>query len=103
MGKNRQSKRPSLRKLSAKDRLDNARRWLRQGAPTNLLEAYVKRYRVSHYDAYVELHTLGHREQLAIESYEKDGVEWEYKVELLSGNMLVVPKGTPEWELPQYW
>ena len=103
MTKNRQRKRPSFRKLSAKDRLENARRWLRKGAPRNLLEAYVKRYGVSHYDAHVELHSLGYREQLAIESYERDGIEWEYKVEPLSGNMLVVPKGTPEWELPQYW
>ena len=103
MSKNRQRKRQSLRKRSAKDRLENARRWLRQGAPRNLLEAYVKRYGVSHYDAHAELHALGCREQLAIESCEKDGIEWEYKVEPLSEDMLVVPKGTPEWELPKYW
>ena len=101
MANKRQRKRQSRRKLSAKGHLKNARRWLRQGAPRNLLEAYVKRYPVSRHDAHVELHALGCREQLAIESCEKDGIEWEYKVEPFSGNMLVVPKGTPESELPQ--
>ena len=102
MANKRQRKRQSRRKLSAEARLENARRWLRQGAPRNLLEAYVKRYGVSHYDAHAELHALGCREQLASASYEKDRIEWEYKVEPLLANTLVVPKGNPEWELPQY-
>ena len=31
--------------------------------------------------------------------YEKEGVEWEYKVEPLSGDMVVVPKKTEDHEI----
>lgn len=52
---------------------------------------------------HIEILELGYGEILTIYAYEQDGIEWEYKVEPLSRDMLVVPKGTPEWELPQYW
>jgi len=104
MSRNRQRKRPSLRKLSRDERKRNAKRWMsQQRLPKDLLSAYVKRYDIPRTEAHIELLELGYGEILTIYAYEQDGIEWEYKVEPLSGDMLVVPKGTPEWELPQYW
>ena len=68
-----------------------------------MLSAYANRYGVAQTEAHIELLELGYGDEVAIQAYEQDGVEWEYKVEPLSGDMLVVPKGTPEWDLPQYW
>jgi len=104
MAKNPQRNRRSLRKLPRDQRKKNARRWLSQRPlPRNLLSAYVDRYGIARTDAHIELLELGYRDEVAIQAYEQEGTEWEYKVEPLSGDMLVVPKGTPEWELHQYW
>ena len=46
-----------------------------------------------------ELFELGYGDDLRIEQYERDGIEWEYKVDGYTGEMKVVPKGTPDWEL----
>jgi len=104
MAKNRQRKRQSLRKLPRDDRKKNAKRWMsQQRLPRDLLFAYVKRYGIPRTEAHLELLELGYGDELRIYAYEQEGIEWEYKVEPLSGDMLVVPKGTPEWELPQHW
>ena len=104
MAKNRQRNRRSLRKLLRDQRKKNASRWLSQRPlSNNLLSAYTDRYGVPPTEAHIELLELGYRDEIAIQTYEQDGIEWEYKVEPLSGDMLVVPKGTPESELPQYW
>ncbi len=61
--------------------------------------AYSKRYGVNALIADEELTALGYYDELCILHYEKEGIEWEYKVEPLSGDMVVVPKGTEEHEL----
>jgi len=88
-------------KLSEKDRLVDARKWLkRQNRPNNkLIELYMKRYGINESIAFFELMTLGYRDELMIAQYEKDNIEWKYIVEPLSGEMLVVPAGTQEHEL----
>ncbi len=94
-------KRQSKRKLFGEARLNDARRWLQScnGPRTPLLEAYSKRYGVAHTVAWDELVALGYYDDICIQQYEADGIEWEYKVEPLSGDMFVVPKGTEEHEL----
>ena len=102
MAKNRQRTRRSLRKLPRDQRKKNATRWLSQRPlPKNLLSAYANRYGVAPTEAHVDLLELGYRDEVAIQAYEQEGTEWEYKIEPLSGDMLVVPNGTPEWELHQ--
>jgi len=88
-------------KLSEKDRLVDAQKWLRrQNRPNNkLIELYMKRYGINESISIFELMTLGYRDELTIAQYEKDNIEWKYMVEPLSGEMLVVPEGTQEHEL----
>ena len=97
--KRKQRKKVSLKKLSPEDRKKNARKWLRQGLHKNLLESYCKRYRIPQPEGHLELLELGYGDHLRIEAYEREGIEWEYKVDGYSGDMKVVPKGTPDWEL----
>jgi len=94
-------KRQSRKKLSGEARLKNARRWLQSpDRPRRpLVESYAIRYGIEEKEAWVELMSIGYHDQILIEAYEKDGVEWEYKVEPLSGDMFVVPKGTQEHEM----
>ena len=35
-------------------------------------------------------------DEIAIQAYEKDGVEWEYKYDGYTGEMYVAPKYTPQ-------
>ena len=43
--------------------------------------------------------SLGYRDTVLIENYERLGIEWEIKIDGYSGDMKVVPKGTPDPEL----
>ena len=97
--KKKHGKRSSLKKLSKEGRMKNARRWFDLHRPNGVLEAYCSRYKVSEAVACNELFELGYGDDLRIEQYERDGIEWEYKVDGYTGEMKVVPKGTPDWEL----
>ena len=92
-------KRQSKKKLSNKGRLNDAKNWLARHPQKDLLAAYSKRYGVNITIADTELTTLGYYDELFIQHYEKEGIEWEYKVEPLSGDMVVVPKDTKDHEL----
>ncbi|NHN39990.1 hypothetical protein G8764_22055 [Pseudomaricurvus alcaniphilus] len=98
-------KRQSKKKLAGKGRITDATRWLKQlrNFPENLVEAYSKRYKVSEIDAREELVGIGYYEAVLIQEYEKIGIEWEYRVEPLSGDMIVVPKGIEEHELYEHY
>lgn len=74
-----------------------------QSRAKDLVAAYAKRYAVSHVVAHWELLELGYKDEIAIQAYGKDGVEWEYKVDGYTGEMHAVPKGTPDWELYYYY
>ncbi len=52
--------------------------------------------------AWEELVAVGCYDQLTIEGYEREGIEWEYRVEPLSGDMFVVPKGIGQRDLYLY-
>ncbi len=100
----RAGRRRSLRKLDTTQRRENAHRWLTsRGRPRKLLSSYAKRYGVTENIAHLELMELGWRDQVEIEAYEAAGIRWEYKYDGYMGEMFVVPVGTPESELPQYW
>ncbi len=94
-------KRQAKKNLEKRGRLKDAFRWLESGGCSRkpLVETYSKRYVVSKQTAWHELVELGHYDELCIQSYEAEGIEWEFKVEPLSGDMLVVPKGTEEHEI----
>ena len=95
-------KRVNPKKLKPADRLVNAKKWLLgpNSRTKDLISAYCKRYKVSPTDAYYELIELGYKDELAIQYYEKEGIEWEYKHDGYTGIYLVVPKGTEDWDLP---
>ena len=92
-------KRQAKKKLSEKDRLKDAERWLSNHAQKDLTSSYSKRYGVTPAVAHDELMALGYYDELHIQSYEKDGIEWEYRVEPLSGELVVMPKDADEHEL----
>ena len=94
-------KKISKTKLSDKDRIIDAKKWLRTpNCPQKkLVESYMKRYRINESMALFELAKLGYRDELTIAQYEKNDVEWKYMVEPLSGEMVVVPEETEEHEL----
>ena len=93
--RNRQSK----KKLTGKGRLNDAKKWLFNHPQNDLISTYSKRYGVVADEAEDELIQLGFYDEIHIQHYEKEGIEWEYKVEPLSGDMVVVPKGTEDHEL----
>ena len=88
-------------RFKTQTRIEKARRWLRVGARYQgpLTDAYMKRYGVERWLAQEELTFLGCRDTVLIENYERQGIEWEIKVDGYSGDMKVVPKGTPDHEL----
>jgi hypothetical protein len=94
-------KRRSRKKLDRDGRLEDARKGLRLGNRSRrpLVESYTRRYAVSEAAAWDELVALGYYDELTIEAFEREGVEWEYRVEPLSGDMFVVPKGIEDYEL----
>ncbi len=98
----RKRKRNSKKKLSGKERrIKDATRWLqsRECRCKSLVESYAKRYAVSEQTACLELMELGYYDEICIQNYESEGVEWEYRVDGRSGDMFVVPKGSEEHEM----
>ncbi len=94
MKKNRRSKKRSRRRFNAEERKRDTRRWLRRtGTPENLLKTYSERYGISEKESHIEFIELGYGEQLSIQYYEQNEIEWEYKVVGYSGDMKIVPKG----------
>ncbi|MCP4397419.1 MAG: hypothetical protein GY801_09005 [bacterium] len=92
-------KRQAKKKLRDKQRLQDAKRWLFHHPQNDLISAYSKRYGVDPQVAEDELMQLGYYEHLCIQRYEQAGVAWEYRVEPLSGEMLVVPQDIEEHEM----
>ncbi len=92
-------KRQAKKKLSGKGRINDAKKWLLNHPQDDLITSYSKRYGVNEDTAEEELIALGYYDELFIQHYEKEGIEWEYKVEPLSGEMVVVPVGTDEHEI----
>ena len=93
-------KKKSRKHLGRQERMNGARRWLEsRRLPNDLAKAYAKRYGVSSSVAREELMAIGYYNQLCIQDYEERGIEWEYRVEPLSGDMFVVPVDTEYHEL----
>jgi hypothetical protein len=94
-------KRLTKRKLAGSRGVSNATRWLQQlrTRPASLVDAYSKRYAVTNFVAREELVSIGYHDDILIQEYENDGIEWEYRVEPLSSEMIVVPRRTAEHEL----
>ena len=95
-------KRVTKKQLVGKARTADAIRWLRRlqkHKPTSIVEAYSRRYAVNTVVAREDLISLGYYAEILIQEYENEGVQWEYRVEPLSGEMIVVPVGTEEHEL----
>lgn len=93
-------KRKSKKKLTPEQRFYDARRWLNsRNRPPLLVGSYSKRYSVPEEIARSELCALGFTDDVRIQDFEAEGIEWEFKVEPLSGEMVIVRKGTQEHEL----
>jgi len=99
------SKSKNIRKKKAKQnsRLKNAENWLVNHQPRNLVKSYAKRYNISPEKAEKELIQLGWEDQIRIEEYEKEGIEWEYRYLGYTGEFVVAPVGADEWELYEFW
>ncbi len=92
-------KRQAKKKLTGKNRFKDAEKWLIIHPQKDIISAYSNRYGVTKNIAEEELMRLGYYDEICIQQYEKDGVEWEYRVEPLSGEMVVVPKDTEDDEI----
>lgn len=97
------NKHKNRRHLTAEDRKRDAKKWLQSRASAstlgNLVRGYSRRYRISEGEAQLELWEIGYGEEVRIQYYKKEGIEWEFKMDGYTGEMKVVPLGTPEWEL----
>jgi hypothetical protein len=60
---------------------------------------YVKRYGVEETVAKEELYALGYYENVYEEELEAQGINFEYIVNPLTGELVLVPEGTEEHEL----
>lgn len=97
MSKKNKERKDKKRKLTRKEK---AKRWLSGiPLPDDLIKAYSQKFNVEASTAYNELMEIGYYDELYIQEYKRRGIEWEYKVEPLSGDMFVVPKGTADHEL----
>jgi hypothetical protein len=105
MPKSRQRKKKAQRKkMGAESRKRDALQWLRRKrTPDEIVNAYAARYGIPDGEAHIELIDLGYSDTIKIQDYEREGIEWEYKYDGYSGEMFVVPKGTPDWELHYHW
>jgi hypothetical protein len=92
-------KRNAKKKLSGKGRINDAKKWLANHHQNDLIAAYCKRYGVESEIAEDELIQLGFDDEVYIQHFEKEGIEWEYRVEPISGEMVVVPKDIEEHEI----
>ena len=91
------------RKLTREQRLKNARKILYNNQhPKDLIKWYSKKFKIDKDKAELELYEIGYYDEIIIARYETDGIEWEYMEDSYTGASVVVPKGTPEWELYQY-
>jgi hypothetical protein len=96
-------KRISRKKLQGKDRTNNATRWLQsQRLPKNMVAAYAKRYGVTELVARDELISIGYYDEILIQKYEEEGIEWKFMVEPRTGEMYVVPEDAEEHEFYEY-
>ena len=92
-------KRQSKKKLNGNSRINDAKKWLAKYYLKDLVSSYCKRYNVEPNIAEEELIQLGFYDDICIQHYDKEGIEWEYRVEPISGEMLVVPKDIEEYKL----
>lgn len=93
----------SKKKLQGNGRKYDATRWLRsRDRPHNLVSAYVKRYGVTEIIAREELISIGYYEEILIQEYESEGIEWKYMVDPWSGEMFVVPESAEEDKLYEF-
>ncbi len=84
------------RRFNNEERKIHAKKWLMKYRVKDLLVSYCKKYGVSQSTAQWELEEIGYGEKVAIQIYEKDGIEWEYKYDGYTGDMYVVPKETED-------
>jgi len=92
-------KKQSKKKLTGDSRINDAKKWLANHYPKDLVPSYCKRYGVSSNVAEKELIQLGFYDDIFIQHFEREGIDWEYRVEPLSGEMVVVPKDIEEHEM----
>ena len=94
-------KRKSKKKLDAGSRKHDARKWLssRDGPHRNYVSRYVKRYGVEESVVEEELYALGYYDNVYSEELAARGINVEYIVNPLTGELVLVPEGTEEHEL----
>ena len=92
-------KRQAKKKLIGKGRIKNAQKWLSNHPQNDLINAYSKRYGVNKTIAEEELIKLGFYDELFIDHYDKEGIDWEYRVVPTTGEMVVVPKESEESDI----
>lgn len=70
----------SKKGMTAEARMRNAKKWLMREWPENLLAAYCRRFKITNDLAENELARLGYWDQLQTQSYEQQGIEYEYLI-----------------------
>lgn len=99
----KQPRRKLRKQFTRESRIIDAKKWLRKSDPQNIIAAYARRYGVSQGVAERELVGIGYLDKIMIQGYEEEGIAWEYRVESLSGEMVVVPAGIEECEIHEIY
>ena len=98
----KRKKKKIQKKIDPENRMKDAEVWLSEESPKDLLTSYSKRYGVSPAISHDELFELGCADDLYIQSFESQGIDWEYRYDANVDEMKVVPKGTPDRDLYLY-
>lgn len=94
-------KRRAKKRMDAGSRKHDARKWLlsKDGPHRDYVARYVKRYGVAESVAKTELYALGYYDDVYREELESQGINSEYILNPLTGELVLVPEGTEEHEL----
>lgn len=95
------SKRHHKKGMDAVSRKHDAIKWLRgkDGPRKDYVSRYAARYGVAKSVATAELYALGYYEHVNQEELESQGINCEYILNPLTGELILVPEGTEEHEL----
>ncbi len=84
--------------MTKAERLKKAKVFLcKNSHPKNLKKWYSRKFKVSIYEAELELYEMGFGEKLEIEYFESMNIDWKYQCDPISGDLIPVSEDTLEW------
>ena len=88
--------------MEKEERQSKAKSLLKKNHPKDIVAWYSKKFKINESAATIELYELGYYEEIQINYYQKNNIDWEYKYDGFSGELKAVPKGTEDSDLHLY-